>query len=58
VQLALGSSHGKFVVKSTCEDLVCDWKIYSQRECYKSVARKQIVQTSGNRLSRLAWNDC
>jgi hypothetical protein len=26
--------------------------------CYKSVARKRIVQTSGNRLRRLVWSDC
>jgi hypothetical protein len=26
--------------------------------CYKSIARKQILKTSGNRLRRLVWNDC
>jgi hypothetical protein len=31
---------------------------FLQLLCYKSVARKRIVKTSGNRLERLVWRDC
>jgi hypothetical protein len=42
-----------YTIHTACEDLMCDWKIYSQRNYYKSVARKRIVKTSGNRLKKL-----
>jgi hypothetical protein len=56
-QLAVGDSHGKFVVEVDLWRLVCDWKIYPQRECHKSIARKRKVKTSGNRLMRLGSNE-
>jgi hypothetical protein len=37
---------------------VCNLVRLLQFLCYKSVARKRIVKTSGNRLRRLVWSDC
>jgi hypothetical protein len=37
---------------------VCNLVRLLQFPCYKSVARKHTVKTSGNRLRRLVWSDC
>jgi hypothetical protein len=37
---------------------VCNLVRLLQFLCYKSIARKRIMKTSGNRLRRLVWNDC
>jgi hypothetical protein len=49
VELAVQGEHKKWQ-----EDFIVIW---SDSSCDKSVARKRIVKTSGNRLRRLVWSD-
>jgi hypothetical protein len=37
---------------------VCNLVRLLQFLCHKSVAKKRIVKTTGNRLRRLVWSDC
>jgi hypothetical protein len=43
---------------STSISGVCNLVRLLQFFCYKSVTRKRIVKTSGNRPRRLMWSDC
>jgi hypothetical protein len=48
----------RYMCCSTSILRVCNLMRLLQFLCYKSVARKRIVKTSGNRLRRLVWSDC